>query len=1386
MATKFYNVPPYYDDFDPAKNYVRILFRPGYAVQARELTQLQTAISAQIDRFGSHIFKNGSRVLGAEASLDTKYAYVKLESTFTDGGTTYYPEGNGGGNAAYYSGSVGRVLTGATSGITATVLEVLPSTTDDSLTAFVRYDRASTNNLTHFFTAEEILNYTESAGTARKFKVRASGFSPVGYGTRVSVSDGVWFVAGNFVYTEADSVIVSKYTQNPSARVVYKVTESIITSAEDATLVDNSLGTPNESAPGAHRYKIGMDLVSQPYALDSRTEENIIQVLLVIGGQVAARARTEYGELAKEFATRTYEESGNYTVRPFQIDVREYYNDGTNNGLFSASQILSAVPGLADTNAAIAYGQARLGVGLAPSVAYVSGYRIETTDTTYIPVQKAREEGYLNNAGIFAPLGGYIYIDTVVGMPNITTYSTINLRNSTPTTIGTARARSMEYVSGTGSGSTYKLYLFDVVMNSGQSISSVTTIQDTTVPGTAFSATVNDIDPAITTTVLYDPSNSSLVYKLPVSAVQSLRESDNVSTAFIYQVRRKFDNIQANGSGQIILTAASENFYSVSQSDYIIVKADGSVTAQTATPVLASPTATSVTLSVGVGNANAYFYVIAPTRRNLIEKSKTFVSGVTTWTSGAYGNGQKAIAVPNTVQGSYDSLGQTDVLRVKAVYMSASLATAATTNDTNITSRYNLDNGQRENFYDVARIQLKPGAASPTGQLLVIYDYFTHNPGDYFCVNSYATVDYSLIPSFDSIRGLIQLRDAIDFRPTKGNDGAGFVSTGASTTNTIVPNSTILTDIQYYLPRIDKIFVTKFGEFGAVTGISSTEPRPPQDPEDSMVLYTISLGAYTFGPTDLTAKMVENKRYTMRDIGRIEKRLSTVEYYTSLSLLEKETAASQIFDGSGNQRFKNGFIVDSFVDHNIGAVSHPDYKCTIDAEKGALRPDYSQKYVNLVPNVAASSGIVQTGSLVTLAYTEVTLIEQPYSSYADFVNPHAVYRWQGKLAMSPTGDDWKDVETKPDIAANASEQYDWYYDTPAEQASQSIYNNWQINWYGASPEEEEELSNLINTYGLTRSSTGSITATLPGGKTVGGFAFPNKGAYSSTQTTQISDAVVDTTTIPYIRSRKVYFKATGLKPFSRVYAFFDGVSVADYVREEGAMVDYTTNPDDTSYAGRTSHPSGAGALIADASGEIIGSFVIPNNSALKFRTGSRVFRLIDNQINDVNTAFTFAEFTYIASGLLETRRSSVISVAPPTLVPVPVPGPAPLVQPITSIGVQGRTPKYVNVPFNFNVATSATGFGTLQGVSVYQRSGASESTLGGWSTALIAFQTGSTSGGYSANSVWRLSPTLAGVYQLQARAVWNGVTYTANSGIITLTALPAELVGQPIDDRFYN
>ena len=79
MATNF-NVNPYYDDYDSSKNFHRVLFRPAYSVQARELTQLQTILQNQITKFGNHIFQNGSMVIPGDINFDLKYDYIKVNS----------------------------------------------------------------------------------------------------------------------------------------------------------------------------------------------------------------------------------------------------------------------------------------------------------------------------------------------------------------------------------------------------------------------------------------------------------------------------------------------------------------------------------------------------------------------------------------------------------------------------------------------------------------------------------------------------------------------------------------------------------------------------------------------------------------------------------------------------------------------------------------------------------------------------------------------------------------------------------------------------------------------------------------------------------------------------------------------------------------------------------------------------------------------------------------------------------------------------------------------------------------------------------------------------------------------------------------------------------
>ena len=64
-----FNANPYYDDYDEDKKFLRMLFKPGYAVQARELTQLQSILQKQTERFGNHVFKNGSVVTGGQFTI---------------------------------------------------------------------------------------------------------------------------------------------------------------------------------------------------------------------------------------------------------------------------------------------------------------------------------------------------------------------------------------------------------------------------------------------------------------------------------------------------------------------------------------------------------------------------------------------------------------------------------------------------------------------------------------------------------------------------------------------------------------------------------------------------------------------------------------------------------------------------------------------------------------------------------------------------------------------------------------------------------------------------------------------------------------------------------------------------------------------------------------------------------------------------------------------------------------------------------------------------------------------------------------------------------------------------------------------------------------------
>jgi hypothetical protein len=248
MAISF-NVEPYYDDFEsvasgntlsPKEQYQRILFRPGKAVQARELTQLQTQLQNQISSAGDHIFKDGSVVVPGAVHLHNKIDYVRLSAC----------------NTTAVADIIGTEYSNSSSTV-ARVIHATLASGDDSITLFVQYIAGT------IFAAGESLTATGSKTATVASSNDANSNTPIGFGSIVAIEDGIYYIKKHFITVKAKTIVLNKYTENVSFDIGLLVTEALVSSGTDASLNDNATGTPNESAPGAHRYSITAALSSQ-------------------------------------------------------------------------------------------------------------------------------------------------------------------------------------------------------------------------------------------------------------------------------------------------------------------------------------------------------------------------------------------------------------------------------------------------------------------------------------------------------------------------------------------------------------------------------------------------------------------------------------------------------------------------------------------------------------------------------------------------------------------------------------------------------------------------------------------------------------------------------------------------------------------------------------------------------------------------------------------------------------------------------------------------------------------------------------------------------------------------------------------------------------------
>jgi len=429
-----FNASPYWDDFEATNgalenNYMRILFRPGYSVQARELTQIQSILQNQIKQFGNHIFQDGSPVVGGHLTLDTSINFVKLDAQFNNIDI----------DLEDFLGLV--VFNSGTPKTRAKVIQTYSTTADRAV--LVKYLRGSG------FTSSQTIS--TAAGNSANVAV---GANTTGSGSVVSINQGVFYVDGYFVTVAPQTIVLDPYSTTPTYRVGLEIDEEIVTESVDNALLDPAQEAFNYQAPGGHRYQF--DLVLAKRTLDSVDDSRFFELLRVENGVITRQVSYPiYSELEKTFARRTYDESGNYAVKPFRVNLS------------------------ANTPAGQSENTSTFIINVEPGKAYVKGFEFETIGTRKVSADRARTFKSNKDYDLSVYYGNRIQLANVVGSEtngivfsdnldevdfhcvanNLVDLSSGESSKHFSTRIGTAKLRNIERTS---SATVYYAYLTDI------------------------------------------------------------------------------------------------------------------------------------------------------------------------------------------------------------------------------------------------------------------------------------------------------------------------------------------------------------------------------------------------------------------------------------------------------------------------------------------------------------------------------------------------------------------------------------------------------------------------------------------------------------------------------------------------------------------------------------------------------------------------------------------------------------------------------------------------------------------------------------------------------------------------------------------------------------
>ena len=1162
------NIAPYFDDFGLEKQFYKILFKPAYAVQARELTQLQTILQNQLEQFGDNIYQEGSIIKGCNFTDLNGLEFVKLTSP-----TGFDP-------ALFVPTTADEIISGTTKSIDTkyevvgkiTGLKASIITTERGFetrppnlnTFFINYlNTNETSNYKRFIGGEELeinrYKYDGSTLISTDLIVETVNVtqlpSPTGKSFGIQAAAGVVFQKGHFLFAEEQTLVVSKYDNQPDGvSVGYTVAETVVSSLQDGSLYDNANGSQNQNAPGADRLKMVPTLVVTSTLVADVDSDLFTLVRYQNGSAVTLRDVSQFNSIAEEMARRTYEESGDYIVENFKVTTDRR---GAN---------LVALVGKGS--------------------AYIKGYRVENRGVQDTLIESITATNIENNQATSLQYGSYVDITSINGTIDLN-YASVSLQLANGTAIGTAFVKNITPT---------RLYIFGAKMtNAAYTFADVQLLV-----GNAGSISIAQ------NSRIQDTAIAPMVFN---TGARSLKEITDVS------VPVRATSSVAVTANSITINAQPGDDFACDNSDIVVVDASNTNIPVTSYSTAINNSILTINLQAGSDPAADVYY-----NKRIGDTQPFNKLSVSPY-----------VKANHTTSVNTYSLGFPDVYNIESIVDGSG---------TDFTESFRLETNQKDNFYDLSYMEYIAGRPRPAnGTLTIKLNVFKINNAtgiNFFAVNSYPIDDASTvlpagkvrtsdIPAYISTSGTVyHLRECLDFRPYCDlGAGASYsaLTTGAasvvtatvgsvqpvfSLANYVIPslNGNVTSDIEHYLSRIDVITMDSYGVIATVKGEEDVLPVPPKVGADQLVVTQIDIAGYPMlSPKEaidqkkpyyaVKTKARGVKNYTMRDIKKIEKRIDGLEYYISLNQLEQSTQNLNVLDENGLSRFKNGFVVDPFNDTSISNLANPNFQAAVHQDKKVLTPALNTFPLDLKYKSGTSASIFPTtadaeiASLSRNAHTK--LMGQPYAT--NFRNCVSnFWKYDGIGSLSPSHDMAHDTVTNPITL-------DIDLETPFTDFIENIQQFIPLTLTNLTNRRESRRSLGGNNWSIDS----SVTATTR-----------SLEVNESTSDQSIGDFVSNFEFQPYMRANEIKVHATGLRPNTQHYFFFDGVDVNEHVRPGSASA---MRAREVARNGRKGTP-----VTSDTFGVLRAIFDLQDGT---FFVGDRVLTIVDvSQYSSIESAST--------------------------------------------------------------------------------------------------------------------------------------------------------------------